>query len=89
MVKEVKLMAQARRIQMQQYLDDWLIQAKDKESCHQHTQSLLALCQKLGWIVNLQKSDLEPQQVFNFVGYQHDLDKGLVRPTPDRWEALN
>ena len=46
-VKEVKLMAQSQGIRIHQYLDDWLIRAPTKESCHQGTQSLLALCQEL------------------------------------------
>ena len=86
--KEVKLMAQSQGIRIHQYLDDWLIRAPTKESCHQGTQSLLALCQELGWMVNMQKSELEPQQIFDFVGYQYDLLNGLVRPTQNRWEAL-
>ena len=61
-VKKVKLMAQARNIRMHQYLDDWLIQARDKVTCFQDTQTLLALCQELGWVVNLKKSELEPKQ---------------------------
>ena len=60
-VKQVKLMAQSRGIRIHQYLDDWLIRAPTKESCHQGTQSLLTLCQELGWLVNLQKSELEPK----------------------------
>ena len=32
--------------------------------------------------------ELEPKQVFNFVGYQFDLREGKVRPTPDRWQTL-
>ena len=87
-VKEVKLMAQSQGIRIHQYLDDWLIRAPTKESCHQGTKSLLALCQELGWMVNMQKSELEPQQVFDFVGYQYDLFNGVVRPTQNRWEAL-
>ena len=87
-VKEVKLMAQSQGIRIHKYLDDWLIRAPTKESCHQGTQSLLALCQELGWMVNMQKSELEPQQVFDFVGYQHDLLNGVVRPTQNRWETL-
>ena len=87
-VKEVKLMAQSRGIRIHQYLDDWLIRAPTKESCHQGTQSLLALCQKLGWIVNLQKSELEPKQIFEFVGYKYDLSQGLVLPTQNRWESI-
>ena len=87
-VKEVKLMAQSRGIRIHQYLDDWLIRAPTKESCYQGTQSLLALCQELGWVVNLQKSELEPKQVFEFVGYQYDLSHGLVKPTQNRWESI-
>ena len=86
--KEVKLMAQAKGIRIHQYLDDWLLRARSRETCLQHTQTLLALCQKLGWVVNLKKSELVPQQVFNFVGYRFDLIKGRVLPTQDRWMAL-
>ena len=87
-VKEVKLMAQARDIRIHQYLDDWLIRAPTRESCHQGTPSLLALCQKLGWVVNLQKSELEPKQIFQSVGYKYDLSQGLVQPTQNRWESI-
>ena len=86
--KEVKLMAQAKGIRIHQYLDDWLLRARSRETCLQHTQTLLALCQKLGWVVNLKKSELVPQQVFNFVGYRFDLIKGRVLPAQDRWRAL-
>ena len=51
-------------------------------------QSLLALCQELGWMVNLQKSELEPKQTFEFVGYKYDLSQGLVLPTQNRWESI-
>ena len=40
------------------------------------------MCQDLGWLVNLEKSELESKQVFDFVGYQFDLRSGRVRPTP-------
>ena len=87
-VKEVKLMAQARGIRIHQYLDDWLPRAQCRETCLQHTQILLALCRQLGWVVNMKKSELEPQQIFNFVGYWFDLVSGWVLPTRDRWIAL-
>ena len=74
-VKEVKLMAQAQGIQIHQYLDDWLLRAPCQEMCQQHTQTLLDLCRDLGWVVNLSKSELAPQQVFNFVGYHYDLSQ--------------
>ena len=88
LVKEVKLMATHRGIRIHQYLDDWLVRAKSYQICLQHTQSLVKICQELGWLVNLEKSELEPKQVFDFVGYQFDLRSGRVRPIPDRWQSF-
>ena len=86
--KEVKLMALQRGIRIHQYLDDWLVRATSHQTCLQHTQTLIALCRELGWLVNKEKSELDPKQVFNFVGYQFDLREGKVRPTPERWQTL-
>ena len=88
LAKEVKLMAIHRGIRIHQYLDDWLVRAKSYRICLQHTQSLVKICQELGWLVNLEKSELEPKQVFDFVSYQFDLRSGRVGPTPDRWQSL-
>ena len=86
--KEVKLMALQKGIRIYQYLDDWLVRASTHDTCLQHTQTLVTLCQELGWLVNREKSELVPQQVFNFVGYQFDLKEGRVRPTEERWQTL-
>ena len=88
LAKEVKLMAIHKGIRIHQYLDDWLVRARSHQTCLQHTQILVKMCQDLGWLVNLEKSELEPKQVFNFVGYQFDLRSGRVRLTPDRWQSL-
>ena len=63
-VKEVKLMAIHKGIRIHQYLDNWLVRATSHQACLQHTQDLVEMCQKLGWLVNLEKSELEPKQVF-------------------------
>ena len=86
--KEVKLMALQRGIRIHQYLDDWLVRASTHDTCLQHTLTLVTLCQELGWLVNKEKSELAPKQVFNFVGYQFDLIEGKVRPTTERWQTL-
>ena len=86
--KEVKLMALQRGIRTHQYLDDWLVRATSHQTCLQHTQTLVALGRELGWLVNEEKSELEPKQVFNFIGYQFDLREGKIRPTPERWQTL-
>ena len=84
--KEVKLMALQRGIRIHQYLDDWLVRATSHQTCLQHTQTLV--CRELGWLVNKEKSELDPKQVFNFVGYQFDLREGKVRPTQEHWQTL-
>ena len=86
--KEVKLMALQKGIRIHQYLDDWLVRASTYDTCLQHTQTLVTLCQELGWLVNKEKSELVPKQIFNFIGYQFDLKEGRVRPTEERWQTL-
>ena len=49
---------------------------------------MVALCQELGWLLIREKTELDPKQVFNFVGYQFDLREGKVRPTLERWQAI-
>ena len=77
-------MAIHKGIRIHQYLDDWLVRARSHQVCLKHTQDLVKICQELGWLVNLEKSELEPKQIFDFVGYQFNLRSGRVRPTPDR-----
>ena len=86
--KEVKLMGTQKGIRVHQYLDDWLVRASSHRVCLLHTQILVRMCQELGWLVNVEKSDLEPKQVFDFVGYQFDLRAGRARPTLDHWQNL-
>ena len=62
--KEVKLMAIHRGIRIHQYLNDWLVIATSHQTCLQHTQTLVALCRELGRLVNKEKSELDPKQVF-------------------------
>ena len=38
--------------------------------------------------MNVEKLELEPKQIFDFVGYQFDLRAGRIQPTPDRWQNL-
>ena len=86
--KEVKLMATHKGIRIHQCLADWLVRATSHQVCLQHTQDLVRMSKELGWLVNLEKSELEPKQTFDFVGYQFDLKSGRVRPTPDWWQSL-
>ena len=87
-VKEVKLMALSRGFRIHQYLDDWLIRSQSQEEAQVNTQAVVDLTQSLGWIINQEKSELKPTQVFSFVGYEYHLDSALVKPTQERWLKL-
>ena len=87
-VKEVKLMALSRGLRIHQYLDDWLIRSQSQEEAQVNTQTVVDLTQSLGWIINQEKSELKPTQVFSFVGYEYHLDSALVKPTQERWLKL-
>ena len=78
--KEVKLMALQRGIRIHQYKDDWLVRARSHHTCLRHIETLVALCQELGWMVNREKTELVPKQVFNFIGYQFNLKEGRLDP---------
>ena len=81
-------MALSRGLKYHQYLDDWLIRSPSREEALVNTQTVVDLTQSLGWIINQEKSELKPTQVFLFVGYEYHLDTVLVKPTQDRWLKL-
>ena len=81
-VKEVKLMALTRGIRLHQYLDDWLISAQSWEEAQVNT--VVDLTQSLGLIINQEKSERKPTQVFSFVGYEYHPNSALVKPTQER-----
>ena len=70
-VKQVKLMAQARGIRIHKYLDDWLLRAPCQATCIQHTWTLFSLCHELG--SKLEEIGTDPSAGFQFC-------RLLVRP---------
>ena len=82
-VKEVKLIAQARNLRIHHYLDDWLLRSPTKEQCLRNSEKLVKLVQELGWLINFQKSELVPTQKLDFLGYHFDLQRG------PRWQSGN
>ena len=66
----------------------WLIRSQSQEEAQVNTEAVADLTQSLGWIINQEKSELKPTQVFSFVGYEYHLDSALVKPTQERWLKL-
>ncbi|MDD9816660.1 MAG: reverse transcriptase domain-containing protein, partial [Gammaproteobacteria bacterium] len=56
-------------VRMIQYLDDILIMASTKEQFRAHMKLVMETLQSLGFIVNRQKSIVEPQQIIEFLGF--------------------
>ena len=84
-VKKMKQMALTRGVRLHQYLDDWLIRALSQEEEQANTQTVVVVTQSLGWIINQEKSELNPAQVFSFVGNEYHPYSALVKPTQKRW----
>ena len=59
--------------------------SQSQEEAQVNTQAVVDLTQSLGWIINQEKSELKPTQVFLFMGYEYHLDSALVKPTQERW----
>ena len=51
------------------YLHDWLAQNQNRRKLSEHRQFILSLIISLGLIINYEKSDLVPAQVFTFIGW--------------------
>jgi hypothetical protein len=75
-------------IQIHQYIDDWLIRALSHRLCRVHTAQSMYITRMLGFIPHMDKSQLDPVQIFVFLGYLFNLITGVVMPTPERWQKI-
>ena len=57
-------------ITLHPYLDDWLYLNQNRRRLLEHRQFILSLITSLGLIINYEKSDLVPAQVFTFIGME-------------------
>ena len=69
-------------VKLHVYLDDWLIRADTPDQALEHAELTIRVLQHLGWIVNFEKSDLTPSQVFDFIGMHFDTSSFTVAPLP-------
>ena len=73
-----------RAITLHPYLDDWLARNQNRQVLLEHRQFLLSLINSLGLIINYEKSDLVPIQVFTFIGMEFLTQANIVRVPQDR-----
>ena len=87
--RELALQVRSRGIRLCMYLDDWLILAQSATLCDSQTAQVRALAASLGFVINLEKSELTPSQKFQFLGMVFDTRLMTVRPTPARLDHLS
>lgn len=73
-----------RGVSLCQYLDDWLIVSGSEKEARRHTDLVVETVERLGFIINRQKSHLSPTQQPVFLGASLDLVQGRARPSPER-----
>ena len=84
----VSCWAHRRGIHLHRYLDNWLILHPDRDTLCRHTQLLLDQTERLGFLVNRDKSALTPSQSFTYIGMAFDLAAGRVGVPQDRCQAV-
>ena len=77
-----------QNVRLASYLDDWLALNQIRKYLLQDRAKCLNLLTSLGFIVNIEKSSLEPSQTITYIGGLFHLDQGLVFPTPERVQKL-
>ena len=80
----IETFVRKRAITLHPYLDDWLARNQSRRALLEHRQFLLSLINSLGLIINYEKSDLVPAQVFTFIGMEFLTQTNIVRVPQDR-----
>ena len=87
-VRELCSVVRAEGIRLRAYLDDWLLLASSEELCLQHLHRVLSLCHELGFVLNEEKSELTPSQVFTYLGMSFNTVIWTVSPSSLRVTRL-
>ena len=82
-LKPVLAYAHLHRVELLMYIDYWLLNPGTHQEALEHSSWLKSLCQKLGLVLNLEKSDLIPSQVATYLGIELDTSVGLARPSQE------
>lgn len=73
-----------RGLEIIPYLDDWLLKAHSAETLHLHLLQAQSFLQRLGWIINWQKSEISPSTTRRFLGFIIDSANMTLSLSPER-----
>ena len=77
-----------RGLRLFTYLDDWLLVASSVSVLQSHMELLLSTTQRLGFIVNWEKSELSPTRKPLYLGAEIDIVNQVARPSRDRVRSI-
>ena len=84
----VSAILHAMGVCMRRYLDDWLVQSSSRESLLRDLRTVFDLCRELGVVINLEKFNLVPSQVVQYLGVVINTRSFAASPSPDRISRL-
>lgn len=70
------------------YLDDFLLIGKTKEECLKNIKVTRELLQNLGFIVNLEKSNIIPTKKVKYLGFNWNTRKMIIELTTEKKETI-
>ena len=73
-----------RGVHLHLYLDDSLVLHTQKQQLQAHTSLVVNTFERLGFLINQDKSDLIPAQEFTFLGCRLNTRLGVVHPTEEK-----
>lgn len=86
--KSVASYARSMGVSNLMYLDDWLLSHLLRATSNAQTSWMVQLTERLGWLINYDKSELESTQSPTFIGMFLDLVAAIVYPAPHRLDNL-
>jgi ribonuclease HI len=77
-----------RGIRFHSYMDDCLVLHQDRTELLLQLRTTQQLLQRLGWVLNMEKSELTPKRTLQFIGATFMTERALVRVPDDRWQSI-
>lgn len=75
-------------VRLLRYLDDLLIWATTADECRRSTRRVLRLFERLGFVINYEKSALLPSQRVEYLGFEWLSASATIHPLPRQLRAL-
>ena len=82
LLRPVVALLQLKGVRLHVYLEDCLIRTLSPAQAQLHANLVIRVLQHLGWIINFDKSELQPSQTFDFIGMQFDTCTHTMVPLP-------